>query len=440
MGIQDNIKNGLIVGTGLPSVPTNSPAQYTGHLHEYYAGVSEEFIQQYARYASDFFEAQMQGLNPDDIFEFSTVRMRMSDIVKPSAATIQYADDYKNVLIESKSITYIRPGTKFVVMGNTWLATNPNNVSSGDGSGIIRRCNAVWNHLDYYGNVLSEPIIVEKSRASANDNDYQEMGLITKGYFDVRCQYNPQTEQLSQNSRMILGSGAYQITGFSDFTQEFTGDYDSIRILDFTVRYEEPNLEIDDMANHVAGGKKFSWDIQLECTSPIMKVGDTATIVPTSIRNNETVYSSTDNPISYIWESSNENCITVDADGNVEAVGLGMATVRCKLEQNPTIHENYTFQVEAIPHAPHVQFTSTIPEFINAYDVLTIEAVCFDNGEPTQDIVDWVLSGADEGSYTYRATDNSLRIYCWSGSVTPLNISASFNGHGTTTSIELRGI
>lgn len=168
----------------------------------------------------------------------------------------------------------MRQGTKINTMGCTWLVTNPSNLSNTVGNGIAQRCNAVWNYLDYYGNVMSEPIVVENLRAHASTPDDQQSALITKGYFVLVMQYNEATAQLDTNSRIILGTAAYVITGYSDFSQEFTGDYSTIRLLSFDARYEEPNYVIDDMENHVAGGKTFSWEIGIS-GPPSLKVGTT---------------------------------------------------------------------------------------------------------------------------------------------------------------------
>ena len=213
-----------------------------------------EFVHKYAKYATDYFDADVQGLDPNDPDGWETVQIRMADISTVSAATLRRQDDYKIILFADESIDYVRLGTKIRTMGSMWLVVNPQNISSAVGCAIIQRCRTVWNWLDWYGRMQSEPLCVEKGELLSNDSDMQEYALITKGYVNVVCQRNEATKNLATNSRIILGSGAYKITGFGDFTQEFTGDYDSVRLLEFAARYEPPNLEIDDMERHIAGG------------------------------------------------------------------------------------------------------------------------------------------------------------------------------------------
>ena len=188
MSIQKSLKNAMLTGNGLISWHNNTPAQYSGRHRQYFSQETRTFTQMIAQYSSDFVEAQMQGIDPDNPYEYQTRMIRMADIVKPTAAIQRNFDDYKTILVADRDIEYIMPGSKIVTMGNTWLVVNPMNVSGSDGCAVVRRCNAVWNFLDFYGNVQSEPLVVENTRANAIECDNQQSLLISKGYFKVICQ------------------------------------------------------------------------------------------------------------------------------------------------------------------------------------------------------------------------------------------------------------
>ena len=255
MSIVRSMKDAMMAGGGMMAFPTNAPKQYADRQRQYFSSETKTFTQQKARYASDYVRARVQGLDPEDIYAWQTRLIRMADVVRPSAALLRRIDNYKMILFADRDIEYITPGSKIETMGSTWLVTNPENTSGSDGSGIVERCNAVWNHYDAEGNLLSEPLVVTNRRADADDSDAQVSGLITKGYFNAIAQYNGQTAQISTNTRMVLGSTAFRVTGLpADFMQEFTGDYGSVRMIEFRLRYEEPNEAIDDMENHVAEG------------------------------------------------------------------------------------------------------------------------------------------------------------------------------------------
>lgn len=434
-----NVKNGLLSCGVLTASRSNQPGEYSDRETRYFERQTQKFVSQKAKYSSDYFTAQAQGLFANAPFTWTAVKMRFADVVRPSAAITRRFDDYKTILIAEPTIDYVRPGTKFVCMGSTWIATNPSNISNPVGNGIVQRCNAVWNYLDYYGNVISEPIIVSNTRADANDSDDQESLLITKGYFNVIAQYNEATKQLDTNSRMILGTGAYRVTGYSDFQTEFTGDYGSVRLLEFTVRYEEPNDTIDDMENHVAGGKAFSWEIDAQAKT-VLRPGETAQITAGSRRNGEPVEISAEHPISYFYESSKPGIVNVDEHGVMYAAAEGEAVITVTLKENSAHRVYFALRVEEASTEPHVEFLGTVPEKIEAFSEVEIGAAYFDNGEQTDEPIRFILSGADRNAYDYEADGGRLLIRCWGGSDKPLRVTAECSGDSNTTEIILEGI
>lgn len=437
------IKNTLLAGSSSFSFKQQIPVQYNGRQKRYMNYETRKFTEQMAKYSSDYVEAQIQGLNPDEPFEYTKVHIRFSDIVRSSSAISYEFDNYKVIDIAEPQYTYVRIGAKVVAMGSTWLVINPANMGNVLGKAMIQRCDAVWHYLDFYGNVCAEPMCFDRRLAKANDGDAQRSTMITKGYFDAKIQCNPATMQLDTNSRIILGSAAYKVTGFSDFIQEFTGDYNSVNLLEFDLRYEEPNDAIDDMVNHVAGGKTFKWDIQLSGT-PTLMVGNATQLTATSIRtaeeNTAVVTNTEDKPISYIWESSNEEIARVDVDGTVTAVSEGEAQITCTLEQNEAQKGVFSIMVAGDATEPHVSFTSTVPEKIGIYKEITLSAEYFEGGEATGNAISFEFTGADKNAYTATVNGNTVTVKCWGGSVLPLSITATYGDYSDTAQIYLEGI
>lgn len=435
MPINKSLKNAMLTGNGLVSWTNNAPTQYNDRQRQYFSPETRTFTQQMAQYASDFVEAQVQGLDSANPLGWQTRLIRMADIVRPSAAILRRADSYKQILFADRDIEYVAPGSKIVAMGSTWLVTNPFNISGSDGKAIVQRCNAVWNYLDYYGNVVSEPIVADNERANANDSDAQQSLLISKGYFNIVCQYNDATRQIDTNTRMILGSGAYRVTGFSDFETEFTGDYETVRLLSFTARYEEPNKELDDMASHVAGGKAFLWEVVVNGNAG-MREGQTVQFTAESVRNNESVDGSY--PVSYIWSSDNESIATVSAEGVVTALAEGNATITATLEQNPSY--SASLSVEVTQSVDGVFFTTTVPKTIGFGETIEIEAAYVVDGTETSDVVSWSFSGAAETAYKAEPSGNTATITCYGYNETPITVTASYGEYKETAEIRLEGI
>lgn len=439
MGIQESIKNAALTAGALAPIPSNAPGQYADKQTEYFSGETKAFTQEYAKYSSTYFSARVQGLNEREPLAWQTRMIRLADIVRPSAALLRRADDYKMALFADRSVQYLRPGTKLEVMGSTWLVTNPFNISGGDGAGIVERCNAVWNHLDYYGNVISEPMIVTNRRADANDPDIQASNLIEKGYFNAVMQYNAETAQIDTNTRMILGTGAYKVTGYSDFLQEFTGDQGSVRLIEFTLRYEQANAELDDMENRVAGGKAFSWDVSMIGTQAI-PAGRAAKFYAASRRMGEAVCGTEQYPVSYLWTSSDESVATVDENGTVTVISDGTTVIRAALAQNPAHFAETSVEVTASA-AGAVAFTSGVPETIEPYADATLTAAWFDeSGAETDEALSWETSGAADGTYLTFFTPKSCTVYCFGYSETPLTVTVRHGEYSASAEIRLEGL
>lgn len=436
----DYIKNVGILGGNLNLTAKNVPGQYSSRKRQYLGNESNAFIKQYAKYSSDFFSAMAQGLVDGEPETWTEVSIRMADIVSQTSIQTRKADDFKVILVGDEWVEYIKQGTKFKTMGSTWLCIDPQNISGSFGSALVERCNAVWNHLDWYGNILSEPLSVDGIIEKANANDPQNTTLIAKGYFNVKCQYNKWTAQLNTNSRLILGSGAYAITGYSDFAQEFTGDYSSVNMLEFTIRHEEPNFEIDDMENHVAGGKTFSWEVSIEAT-PSMVVGGAMRCSASSFRCGEPADDLADYPVTYVWDTSNKGVATIDGEGNVTAISAGTCSIVCWVAQNPALRQTCILTVEeAGSETGSLTFTETPPASLNAYESAEISCLYLFGGGTTTNKVTWTFSGADENAYSAVISGNTVSVGCWGGSETPLIITASCNGSEISCEIALNGI
>ena len=438
--IKEQLANIASISGNPRTYATNAPAQYSDKQHEYFADPTRAFVKKYAKYASDYVSAQVQGLNASDPQAWETYNIRMSDAIMRTSMLARKIDDFKFVIFDDPSVNYVPEGTKINTMGSIWLAINPGNVAGVNGNAIVRRCRATWNHYDEYGNILQEPICVDKLLAGASESDPQDAGLITRGYFNVICQYNKWTAQLNTNSRIILGSGAYKITGYSDFTEEFTGNNDTVRLLEFTVRYEEPNFEIDDMENRIAGGKIDAISLEVSGNTDIAIGADPVQFVVHAYRGqNKTEYIN-DSAWSYVWTSSNTGAIAITQDGAASAISSGTSTVRVSVEQNPNLYAEIVVNAIQPPASPMVGFTSLVPEKLRAYDSITLTAQYFNGEDWTNDPIEWNTTGANLECFSAQASGEGFVITAFSSSEEPLVVTASCNGASVSAQIYLEAI
>ena len=433
--IKNNLGN-IAAMSQRPKAAGNRPPQYKDRQNPYFTDPTARFIAQYAKYASDYTACRMQGLQLDDFYAWSDQLIRLADARKKGNAIDRPIDNYKEFLMVDRRIEYVPEGAKMETMGSTWLVTNPANISSAVAGGIMRRCNATWNHLDWYGNIKKEPIVVEKPSMNATANDFQETVLLMQGYFNLILQFNDETAELDVNSRLMLGRSVYQITGYSEVSEEFTGREDSVHLLRFAARIKEPDKEKDDLVNRVANAYPFHWQVDVAGT-PAMSGGTEAQFTAKSTRNGAGADGDAAHPVHYLWQSSNEDICTVDAAGKVTAVGAGTCRITATVAENRTLQGEMAVTVEEA--FTGVRFTGTLPERMRPFETAEIGAVYVKNGAQTDKTVTWRFSGADETAYGAEVKGNRVTITCWSGSAQPLTVTAAYGEEQRNGTVVLEG-
>lgn len=416
----------------------NNPSQYASKEKEYFAERNRVYGSERAYLSSDYVSAEAQGIT-EDFYEFVKTNVRLSDIVSPSAGG-KRVDDFKEVLLAERGITYIPIGAKMQTMGSTWLVINPSDLSSVYTKTVVGRCNASFNSYDYYGNVVTEPLIVEKLSMLGNDNEKEKNIVLMDGYFNMTCQLNPNTKQLTENSRIILGKKAYYITGFTDFIQEFTGDLDSSHLITFTARVTEPT-ENDDITDlYIANAYSTVFAAQLNGQDSL-RVGGTAVLTPYFLKNGDVVEATEEYPLAWIYKSSDESVATVDENGTVRAIGEGTVTITANLLYNPSIVAECELAVGEEETNPYVEFLGFVEPYILQYTTATYDAAYFADGAETSEALSWSFSGAESHDYNATVSDDgkSVTVECVSASDVPLQITASCNGAKKTVSVELCG-
>lgn len=448
----------LFSGTPLsPSHNPGVPSPYTGRQKMYFSKESNVFTWINAKYASNYYGAQVQGVIPGT-GNFDDIRgayIRTADIVEQSTGT-QLPNDWQTVYFQDHRIQGLYTGAKLWFGGNTWLCTAPRAVASDTGNAVIRRCTAIWNYLDFYGNVKTEPFVWAKGPANATSNEYLDYNSIAHDYQKCAIQLNADTEQLRHNTRVVLGRSVYQMSGIVDFISDFSQlvqedgstvprqKSEPCHIMYFDLYKTEPDLAIDDMDREIAGGLTFKWQI-MASTGTEMQVGRTQNLGVYSLRSDAEaqdvpVYGTEERPITYLYESSDESVLAVDGQGNVTALAEGTASIRVTLAQNPDIHENFPFTVTEAETGAEITLAPDLPETLNMQRTATAQAVYTENGEPVDAEMTLTASGPADYCYTATLEDGALTVTCWEGSAKPLVLTISCNGITATRTIRLRGM
>lgn len=400
----------------------------TGLQHQYMADVSKQFVQKMAQYSTDFFAAQVEGLEDGKPWDVGWYKIRASTHFSSlNMSNTSQDDDWRVVYFERADIDYVKPGTKFWFWNNCWLADNPANIASVTGNALVKRCNAVWNSLDFYGNLVSEPMVITRPNTMANASSTTEVMKLEDSYIDCIMQANPWTlANLRNNTRMILGSSGFAVRGLSDYIREFTQEQDSVRLLRFTLTYQEPD-ERDDMKNQVAGGLAFSWEINVTGDRAV-QAGGTTHLSPSSVRNGDTLADTV--PVTYLWTSYSPEVATVDDEGVVTGVSEGKAVIRCTLGENPNIFTDVVVSIFETT-TQGLRWSAELPANVPAYQTRELSV------EGAQGAVEWSFDGPDGSCYTAVPDGAKLKITCFYPSPVPLTVTVTDGVDTLTAEIEL---
>lgn len=420
-------------------VKSNTPPQYADRQHQYTADIRSMFDAQRDYLSTDYVKARVQGLNPNDFYAWTETYIRLSDVSTQSVTAFdskQY-DDFKEILFPDRSIDYIPVGAYVETMGSIWLVVNPSNMGTATANTVIARCRAHYNFYDAYGNILQEPLVVDRRAMLSNRKENPSNIELPEGYFNVKCQINENTMKITDNTRFILGRNAFHVTGLTDFFEEFTFDDESAHIMTFTIRREEPQVN-DDMERRIADGLLYNWSGKMNGTAE-MVVDGTATFVPVMLLNGDVVEPTEELPQNWTFSSLDPNVVTINKDGVAMGVSQGSASVVATLKENPNITASSLVYVNT-QNVGQVTFTN-LPPSITQYSEAVITAAFFENGVETDEPLTWQFFGAKPSEYTAEISEDgkSVTISCISASPESLEIRVKHANYMAIGRIKLQG-
>lgn len=433
MSIQKNMRTAT-AGTPAANYGSNS-RRNDGQFKQYFRDETKQFMRQNIPMTSALYDAEMQGVNENDFYAWTPVKIRCSDLINPTTGE-HLTDDWQEIIVQNTNIDTVPVGAYIKFNDNIWIVVNPDDVGSVTGNTIVKRCNCTYNTLDYYGNVIRTPMSYSKGMALASANDVKEYINLPGTYQHIIMQLNDATKDVHNNTRMILGGEGYFLTGVTNFIRDYTLDANSCHIIRAECRLGEAQDVNDDLVNEVAQGLTFNWAISIT-GSEKMTLGATQTLTASSLRMGKSPDS--DHPYDYLWESSDYSIVTVDEDGVCEAVGNGTATITCFLRQNTNVTATIEITASQSLTGAYVEFVTDLPSELRAYDSATCEAAYFVNGVKQTDTIVYAFEGADINCFGKEKTGNVLTITCFAPSNEPLVVHAFCNGQEASQELYLIG-
>ena len=451
-------KTAVALCGGMPRGKSNRFNKDGSLQTQFFQNETQAYTQEMGIYASNVYAADCQGLNPDDFYGWSRVKIRSIRAAQAQTGETMPDDWQRIYIIDPARYTYIPQGAMLKYADNTWVVYKGKNMEAILGAAIVRRCNAVINVLDWYGNIVTVPMSYSKMGTLGNAPHTTENTITSKNYIACICQLNEYSRQFHENTRIILGDTAYAMRGMDDFTREFTDDPDSVHLLTFTIERVEVQ-PFDNIELGVADYGGFSWEIHVDWNNS-MRPGMTQALSVSSRRNNVPVADSTEHPIAYLYESTDESVLTVDENGVVTAVAEGEADVIVRLAQNAGIEQTIHIEVPAAENE-YVAFTTTIPLTLHEGESIDIGAAFFQNGLATNHPITITFSNVEAGvvgfnrvygseglalaaevysGEAYSETvdaDSRVRLNVYHASQRPLIITADYGAYSDTAQVWL---
>ena len=205
------------------------------------------------------------------------------------------------------------------------------------------------------------------------------------------------------------------------------------------MRIEEPH-ENDDLPNHIANGKAYSFAADIAEGQRELNAGDTLNLTAVFLKNGAETAGTDERPVTWEWESDHPDVAEVDKDGRVTAKFDGTARITARLAQNTAISASVELVVNEAATEPYVAFEGVIPQGVEQYETVTLTATCYEGGAATDKPIEWTFGGADKRCYVATVKGNSVEIYCVSADDTPLVVTATCERKSTAAKIELWGL
>lgn len=404
-------------------VRTNSSRYDEGLRKQYFADPTRLYADQYGDVASNVYDAQCQGIGTGDFYDWTPTRIRVSPAAIASTGETMPDDWQKLHVLKPLGVDTVPIGAYLTFAGNTWIVYKGRNMGSVLGDGIIRRCNAVINTLDYYGNVVSVPMSYAKIGTLGNASHATENSIVAKNYISCVCQYNEVSKDFAENTRLVLGNMAYAMRGVNNFTREFTDDPESVHLMTFTIERSEL-LPQDSVEKQCADYGTFSWELEVSGVGLMPRQGS-QTLSVKSVRNGVYVESTEENPIEYEFTTPITSPLRVSSAGVVTALRAGTGTITVSLKQNPAIQQTITITATSITTTGGTEFGSSIPETLAEYESVEISGYTFtiNGGIVTKSAAFWKLYGPPKSAYSFAQTGHNTGIItCYCASSIPLTI------------------
>lgn len=375
---------------------------------------------------------------------FITVpEVRVDSILDYNSSMLVNADEYKTFIFrpEFPTPTY---GMKFRWGENYWLVINVDNEKNMAISCEVRRCNNVLRFFDENGNKIYEPCIMDTTLRFTNNIDTPP---ITTGKEErkIWCQRNSRTISIRPNDKFLFGPPGQRYAirlyagGMKNDLNTITMDDMSPSLTEFYFQHYQTNPEYDDLENGFANVYMHNFSISIDNILSEIALGQTGTFSATVTKNGNIIEK------NVVWESSDNEVLKVDEQGNYESLSEGSVVVSVHMEDNEDIITTMDINVTDTPvEDEYVVDISPDQYYILQGNNILYSCYLYKNGEQQNDEFTFVdyTEGVPKDKYSITVEDgnhflvNNLGMFMQN----PVKIKCVSGEYEKEIEIKLRGL
>ena len=263
--------------------------------------------------------------------EYYPYKMRVERVFNAKTQDTR-SDDWKEFLSPEPEFD-LPYGLYLRWKNNYWIVYNKENFDYPTRGVICRRCITTFNWVDEWGNLREYPVSIGKPKEAS---DYVNVQFTNPGGFNVfYMQLDQYSKYIRPNDRFMVGNSGYwtsykvQGGGVANYLREETMNSTETGLLSLICFTYEGNDDTDNLEIGVANYYERIFTMELDQYEIQQYSGFSTKIIPT-IKRGSTIK----DDVELLWQSSDENIVTVDENGIITLIDKGEADVICTMLKN----------------------------------------------------------------------------------------------------------
>lgn len=408
---------------------------------EEYIGFFQQTVNEQFYNASDWFTVEEETAYGSGKYE--NVDVRINHVVDTQTGE-RVGDDFRKLMF--KDINHATTlGKMFRFAQNYWITVNVEAINSLMATVVVKRCNNVLRWVDeltgaYQALPCSIGYLIKENR------DYSTAGsslVVPSGMIEVQVQLNDAANTIRPNQRFLFGNSnnwiAYRVEGggMRNFNNTRTLDNRSGGILLLSMVVDYSNDHADDLANGIADGNQFIYELELSQSSISGSASQSVQLDAVLKLNGETV----NRPLT--WSSDNQQVATVDSDGLVTFIASGNAIITCSISNNDNVADTCDVVVSSTPFDNYQIVIAPFVNYVYENDEQEWEVYLYKNESQQADTMSFSLNPntIPDTNYIYTVTGtNTFKIKNFERYLTDvLEVTATSGSHSKVFSVSLKG-